>query len=132
MVVVLLALMGLEMVVGLEVFSSALAVSVLLVVVVTPEKVVVLLVVLVFVGMVVAVISCVEVDRVDVFVVADEVGLLVVVALVVVNAVPVVVDAVVTITSGVDTVVVVVTIKKFKDLISLEDGPWSGHLHPWI
>ena len=120
------------MVVGLEVFSSALAVSVLLVVVVTPEEVVVLLVVLVFVGMVVAVISCVEVDRVDVFVVADEVGLLVVVALDVVNAVPVAVDAVVTITTGVDTVVVVVTIKKFKDLISLEDGVWSGHLHPWI
>ena len=121
------------MVVGLEVFSSALAVSVLLVVVVTPEEVVVvLLVVLVFVGMVVAVISCVEVDRVDVFVVADEVGLLVVVALDVVNAVPVVVEAVVTITSGVDTVVVVVSIIKFKDLISLEDGPWSGHLHPWI
>ena len=47
--------MGFEIVVGLEVFSSALAVSVLLVVVVTPEEVVVLLVVLVFVGMVVAV-----------------------------------------------------------------------------
>ena len=100
------------MVVGLEVFSSALAVSVLFVVVVTPEEVVVLLVVLVFVGMVVAVLSCVEVARVEECVVADEVGLLVVVALDVVNAVPVVVvDAVVTITSGVDTEVVVVAIK---------------------
>ena len=66
------------MVVGLEVFSSALAVSVLFVVVVTPEEVVVLLVVLVIVETVVAELSCVEVD---VFVVADEVGLLVVVAL---------------------------------------------------
>ena len=104
--------MGFEIVVGLEVFSSALAVSVLLVVVVTPEEVVVLLVVLVIeLRMVVVVPSCVEVDRVEDCVVADEVGLLVVVALVVVNAVPVVVDAVVTITSGVDTGVVVVAIK---------------------
>ena len=104
--------MGFEIVVGLEVFSSALAVSVLLVVVVTPEEVVVLLVVLVIVRMVVAVLSCVEVDRVEDCVGADEDGLLVVVvALVVVNAVPVVVDAGVTIISGVDTVVVVVAIK---------------------
>ena len=102
--------MGLEMVVGLEVFSSALAVSVLLVVVVTPEEVVVLLVVLVFVGVVVAVLSCVEVARVEECVVADEVGLLVVVAVEVVIAV--IVLAVVTgVVTGVDTEGVVVAIE---------------------
>ena len=110
MVVVLLAFMGFEIVVGLEVFSSAVAVSVLLVVVVTPEEVVVLLVVLVIVRMVVAVLSCVEVARVKECDVEDEVGLLVVVAIEVVNAVIVlvVVDGVVT---GVDTEGVVVAIE---------------------